>query len=151
MLCFLFVKFVGTSTLIFPIFTQNSIGDDAVLYSISRSTLLTNRVLRHFRFISSCIKMWKIVLIYVLVLNKNLKNPSASVCGLRPSLLPRSFVPESKLSHSVRVINGFAPRTADIFRGKNTVALRATKKAAHCTIYDFYCFCHLINYQKLNR
>jgi hypothetical protein len=38
-------------------------------------------------------------------------------------------VPESKLSHNDRAINGFATRTADIFRGKNTVALRATKKS----------------------
>ena len=50
---------------------------------------------------------------------KNLKNPSGSVCGLRPSLLPRSFVPESKLSHNGRAINGFALRTPDCIRGKN--------------------------------
>ena len=50
---------------------------------------------------------------------KNLKNPSGAVCGLRPSLLPRSFVPESTLSHNDRAINGFARRTADCIRGKN--------------------------------
>ena len=45
--------------------------------------------------------------------------PSAAVCGLRPSLLPRSFVPESKLSHNGRAINGFARRPPDCIRGKN--------------------------------
>ena len=44
-------------------------------------------------------------------LNKNHKNPSAAVCGLRPSLLSRPFVPESELSHHGRVTNGFESET----------------------------------------
>ena len=42
---------------------------------------------------------------------KNLKKPSAAVCDLRSSLLPRSFVPMSKLMHKDRAINGFASET----------------------------------------
>ena len=61
------------------------------------------------------------------------EKPSATVCDLRSSLPPRSFVPESELSRNVRVINVFVPNRR-LHQRKN-LALCA-KKPFHEFVFE---------------
>ena len=60
---------------------------------------------------------------------KNIKNTSVSVSGLRPTFSARAWVPENKFSHNPQVPHGFAPKLSR-HSGKNI-------KKASCVVPSF--------------